>query len=147
MSKYRVFSGPYFATFGLNTERYRVSLRIQFECGKIRTRKTPYLDTFHAVFQLPAMSNFSLLSSEASLSSSDSLDSFSNFDKLKPYNFDSIVSDNRRRSQFSSYANKRSWKRTKGKFRLVYLWKMQSHVYQCREFVLPWEKWSLGWNS
>ena len=26
-----------------------LSLRIQFECGKIRTRKTPYLDTFHAV--------------------------------------------------------------------------------------------------
>ena len=36
-------------------------------------------------FQLPAMSDSSLLSSEASLSSSDPLDSFSNFDKLKPY--------------------------------------------------------------
>ena len=35
--------------------------------------------------QLPTMSDSSLLSSEASLSSSDSLDSFSNFDKLKPY--------------------------------------------------------------
>ena len=32
-------------------------------------------------FQLPTMSDSSLLSSEASLSSSDSLDSFSNFDK------------------------------------------------------------------
>ena len=31
------------------------------------------------------MSDSCLLSSEASLSSSDSLDSFSNFDKLKPY--------------------------------------------------------------
>ena len=34
-------------------------------------------------FQLPTMSDSSLLSSEASLSSSDPLDSFSNFDKLK----------------------------------------------------------------
>ena len=39
MSKYGVFSGPYFPAFGLNTERYEVSLRIQSECGKIRTRK------------------------------------------------------------------------------------------------------------
>ena len=35
--------------------------------------------------QLRTMSDSCLLSSEASLSSSDSLDSFSNFDKLKPY--------------------------------------------------------------
>ena len=39
MSKYGVFSGTYFLAFGLNTERYSVSLRIQSECGKIRTRK------------------------------------------------------------------------------------------------------------
>ena len=39
------------------------------------------------------MSYSSLLSSEASLSS-DSLDSFSNFNKLKPYNFEPTVSDN-----------------------------------------------------
>ena len=39
LSKYGVFSGPYFPAFGLNTERYGVSLRIQSECGKIRTRK------------------------------------------------------------------------------------------------------------
>ena len=39
-SKYGVISGPYFSTFGLNTERYFVSLRIQSECGKIRIRKT-----------------------------------------------------------------------------------------------------------
>ena len=33
-----------------NTEFfYRVNLRIQSEYKKIRTRKTPYLDTFHAV--------------------------------------------------------------------------------------------------
>ena len=35
--------------FRLNTERYGVSLRIQFECGKIRTKVTPNSDTFHAV--------------------------------------------------------------------------------------------------
>ena len=38
MSKYRVISGRYFPAFGLNTERYEVSLRIQSECGKIRAR-------------------------------------------------------------------------------------------------------------
>ena len=37
--KYGVFSGPYFPAFGLNTERYEVSLRIQSKCGKIRTKK------------------------------------------------------------------------------------------------------------
>ena len=42
------FSGPYFPAFGLNTEGYRVSLRIQSECGKIRSRKTPNTDTFYA---------------------------------------------------------------------------------------------------
>ena len=31
--------------------RYFVSLRIQSECGKIRTRKTPNTDTFQAVFR------------------------------------------------------------------------------------------------
>ena len=41
------FSGPYFPAFGLNMERYSVSLRIQSECGKMRTRKTPNTDTFH----------------------------------------------------------------------------------------------------
>ena len=39
VSKCGVFSGPYFPAFGLNTERYGVSLCIQSECGKIRTRK------------------------------------------------------------------------------------------------------------
>ena len=29
VSKYRVFSGPYFPAFGLNTERYRVSVRMR----------------------------------------------------------------------------------------------------------------------
>ena len=39
VSKYGVFSGPYFPSFGLNTRRYFVSLQIQSECGKIQTRK------------------------------------------------------------------------------------------------------------
>ena len=46
----RTFSGSYFPPFGLNTERYGVPLRIQPECRKIRTRKTPNTNTFHAVF-------------------------------------------------------------------------------------------------
>ena len=37
VSKYGVFSGPYFPLFGLNT-------------GKYGPEKTPYLDTFHAVY-------------------------------------------------------------------------------------------------
>ena len=37
MSKYGVFSGPYFPVFGLNT-------------GKYGLEKTTYLDTFYAVF-------------------------------------------------------------------------------------------------
>ena len=39
MSKYGAFSGPYFPAFGLNAERYAVSLCIQSKCKKIRTRK------------------------------------------------------------------------------------------------------------
>ena len=37
----RSFSGLYFHSFRLKTERYGVSLRIQSECGKIQTSKTP----------------------------------------------------------------------------------------------------------
>ena len=49
----RSYSGPYFPAFGLNTERYGESLRIQSECGKIRTRITPNTDTLYAVFESP----------------------------------------------------------------------------------------------
>ena len=49
MSKYGVFSGPYFSAFELNTERYGVSPRIQFEYGKNGPEKTLYLDTFRVV--------------------------------------------------------------------------------------------------
>ena len=50
----RNFSCPYFPAFGLNAvsrsrTEYSVSLRIQSECGKIRTRITPNTDTFYAV--------------------------------------------------------------------------------------------------
>ena len=38
-----------FPTFGMNTERCRVSVRIQCECGKMRTRIAPNMDSFHAV--------------------------------------------------------------------------------------------------
>ena len=43
----RSYSGPHFPAFGLNTEKQAVSLRIQSECRKIRTRITPNTDTFH----------------------------------------------------------------------------------------------------
>ena len=39
----------HFPAFGLNAERYGVSLRIQYECRKMRTRKSPNTDTFDAV--------------------------------------------------------------------------------------------------
>ena len=45
----RSFSSPYFLAFGQNTLRCGVSLHTQSECGKIRTRKTPNTDTYHAV--------------------------------------------------------------------------------------------------
>ena len=45
----RSFSGPYFPVLELNTEIYTVNLRIQSKCGKIQTRKTPYLHNFYAV--------------------------------------------------------------------------------------------------
>ena len=41
------FSGPYFPVFGLNTKIYWGNLGIQSKYGKIWTRKTTYLNTFH----------------------------------------------------------------------------------------------------
>ena len=46
----RSYSGPNFPAFGLNRERYGVSLRIQSICGKIRTRITPNVDAFYQVY-------------------------------------------------------------------------------------------------
>ena len=40
------FSDPYFPVFGLNTESYRVNLRIQSEYRKIRTRKNSVFGYF-----------------------------------------------------------------------------------------------------
>ena len=48
----RSFSGPYSPALGLNTERYRVCLQIQSDCGKIQTRKIPNTDAFHAVYSM-----------------------------------------------------------------------------------------------
>ena len=41
-------SGLYFPAFGLNTERQEVSLRVQSECVKIRTRTKTNTDNFYA---------------------------------------------------------------------------------------------------
>ena len=41
-----------FPVFGLNTEKYGVSIRIQSECGKMRTRITLNMDTFHAMINV-----------------------------------------------------------------------------------------------
>ena len=46
VSKYGVKSGPYFPAFGLNTERYSVSLCIQSEYKKIRTRNNSVFGHF-----------------------------------------------------------------------------------------------------
>ena len=43
----RSYSGPHFPSFGLNTERYGVSLPIHSECGKMRSRIIPNTDTFY----------------------------------------------------------------------------------------------------
>ena len=48
-ARIRSFSGPWFPVFELKSKIYSVNLRIQSECGKIRTRKTPNKDTFYAV--------------------------------------------------------------------------------------------------
>ena len=51
VKRVRIWSyfGSHFAAFGLNTEKYFVYLRIQSECGKIRTRISPNTDTFYGV--------------------------------------------------------------------------------------------------
>ena len=53
VSKYGVFSGPYFPAFGLNTEKYFVSYFVfSPNVGKYGPEKTPYLDKFHTVLAL-----------------------------------------------------------------------------------------------
>ena len=51
----RSYSGQHFPPFGLNTERYEVSFRIQPKCEKTRTRITPNTDTFQAVLHTVKM--------------------------------------------------------------------------------------------
>ena len=57
------FSGPYFPSFGLNTERYSLSLRIQSKWGKIQTRNTDFeyghfsRSDGHAVFLIHGQAN------------------------------------------------------------------------------------------
>ena len=46
----RRFFGPNYSAVRLNMEIYSVNLQIQSECGKMRTRKTPNMDTFYAMF-------------------------------------------------------------------------------------------------
>ena len=63
------------------------------------------------------MSDSSLLSNEASLSSFESLDSFSNFVKLKPYDFELTVSDNENTDgevSFSAMQSKEAEEERKG---------------------------------
>ena len=54
----RRYSGPHFPTFGMNTERYGVTLRIHSKCGKMRTRITPNTDTFYTVLNFFSFSPF-----------------------------------------------------------------------------------------
>ena len=48
-ARVRSYSDPHFPAFRLNTERYGVSLCIQFKCGKMRTKINPDTDTFYSV--------------------------------------------------------------------------------------------------
>ena len=50
-SKCGVFSGPYFPVFGLNTERYYLSV-FSPNAAEYGPEKTPYLNTFHAAHLL-----------------------------------------------------------------------------------------------
>ena len=50
VSKYRVISGSYFPEFGLNTQRY-LSV-FSPHARKYGPQKTPYLDTFHALYEV-----------------------------------------------------------------------------------------------
>ena len=52
MSKYGVFSGPYFPLFVLNPEIYGVNLRIQSEYRKIRTGKNSVFEHFSPEFRM-----------------------------------------------------------------------------------------------
>ena len=57
MSKYGIF----WSVFSRICTEYGDLLYIQFKCGKIRTRKTPYLHNSYAVSDLTMIFHFSLL--------------------------------------------------------------------------------------
>ena len=58
--RFRSYSGPCFPVFGLNTERYFVSLRTQSECGKIRIRKKPLFGHFSRSVRCPTSLQFGI---------------------------------------------------------------------------------------
>ena len=55
----RSFTGSYFPAFGLDTERYGISFRIQSECRKIQTKETPNMNFFHVVREIHTGKYFS----------------------------------------------------------------------------------------
>ena len=57
----RSYSGPHFPAFRVNTGKYRVSFRIQSECGKMQTRITPNNYTFYAVLNTEICWEFYIL--------------------------------------------------------------------------------------
>ena len=95
------------------------------------------------------MGDSSLLSNEASLSSSDSLNGFSNFIKLKPYDFEPTVSDNENtdgKVSSSSMQTKEAEKEWKGHLDQHLCGKCKTMSTNA-ESLLPWEKGTLRWNS
>ena len=66
-ARIRSYSGPHLPAFGLNTERYVVSLRIQSECGKMRTTLFTQCEllSFRTIFVFHALIWFFNLSSIA----------------------------------------------------------------------------------
>lgn len=50
VSKYGVFSRPYFPVFGLNIEKYSISLRSQFKCGKYLQCKSNVIKIMVIIF-------------------------------------------------------------------------------------------------
>ena len=59
MSKYGVFTGPYFPVFGLNKEFYSVNLSVFIlNTGKYGPEKTPYMDIFHVMIYMDRENEF-----------------------------------------------------------------------------------------
>ena len=76
VSKYGVFSAPYFPAFGLNTERYSVS-PYSVECGKIRTIKISVYGDFSRSGNELCLRNITIfLTKTTNLSTSGKLKTF-----------------------------------------------------------------------